>query len=173
MEGLLGNLISFIISPSFDGWLFLLRIVFILVSLVAVVAMIFFAFKTPWFKFFFLEDFTEFMTYRPFGVRKIEKIWIKIKSRLNTGLESEYKLAVIEADSMLDDILKRMGFGGETLEERMQKITSATLPNLDEAKEIHQVRNNIVHDPDYQLSLDKARKILDVYEQSFKALQAF
>jgi len=46
------------------------------------------------------------------------------------------------------------------------------LPNLEEARAAHQTRNNIVHDPNYRLSLDEARKILAVYEKSLIDLQA-
>lgn len=173
MDQLTSNLISFILSPSFEGGLLVFKIVFIVISLGFLVMIIFLLFKSPWLKMLFFEDAAEFMTFRPFGVRKIVKIWDRIKGRLETGLESEYKLAVIEADSMLDDILRRMGFAGETLGERLQKLTSATLPNIEEIQKTHQVRNSIIHDPDYRLSLDQAKKTLDVYEQAFRDLQAF
>jgi len=61
--------------------------------------------KSSWLRNRFLQDMTEFLTYRPYGVKKIVKIWSKIKGRLESGSESEYKLAVIEADSILNDIL--------------------------------------------------------------------
>jgi hypothetical protein len=87
-------------------------------------------------------------------------------------LESEYKLAVIEADSVLDDILKRMGFAGQTLGERLEKLTSASLTNIEEVREAHKTRNNIVHDPNYRLSLDEARKLISIYEKALVDLQA-
>jgi len=98
------------------------------------------------------------MHFRPFGVRKINKEWLKIKAGLEGGLESQYKLSVIEADSLLDDILNRMGFTGETLGERLEKLTIATIPNLDEVLQAHHTRNNVVHDPDYILTLEEAKK---------------
>jgi len=73
---------------------------------------------------------------------------------------------------MLDDILKRMGYSGETLGERLNKLTIASLPNLEEAKEAHKIRNNIVHDPDYRLSLDEAKKTIETYERALTDLQA-
>jgi hypothetical protein len=167
------NLIQYITSPPDFSWLPAVKFVFIGVSLFLFGAIIFILFAGSWIKWLLLYDVTEFFTYKPFGVRRLEKAWKKVLTRTETGLESEYKLAVIEADSMLDDILKRMGFSGETLEERLEKLTVATLPNIEEIRESHRVRNNIVHDPDYRLSLDESRKILGVYEQAFKELQAF
>ncbi len=163
----------FISSPTFTGWLLALKVAFIVFSLFLLGVIIFSLLKCSWLKFILLFDIFEFFTWRPFGVRKIVRVWNKITVRLDTGLESEYKLAVIEADSMLDDILKRMGYAGETLKERLNNLTSATLPNIEEIKATHQVRNNIVHDPDYRLSLDDARAALTVFEQALKDLQAF
>lgn len=167
------TLIQYITSPSFNGWILILKTILIVFSLLFLTGIVLFLSRSSWLKIIFLFDIFEFFTYRPFGVKKIIKAWNKIMARLETGLESEYKLAVIEADSMLDDTLKRMGYGGETLGERLGKLTSATLPNIEEVKKAHQTRNNIIHDPDYRLSLDEAKKVLTIYEQAFRDLQAF
>jgi len=167
------TLIQYIVSPTFEGWISIIRIVFIIFSGVILIILILLLLNTSWLKRLILEDAAEFFTYRPFGVRKIEKQWNKIMTRLETGIESEFKLAVIEADSMLDDILRRMGFAGETLGERLEKLTAATLPNIEQIKEVHKIRNNIIHDPDYRLPLDEARKVMGIYEQALRDLQAF
>jgi len=167
------EIISWLISPTFSGWLLILKILFIIVVLILLGFIIFVLAKTSWLKRIWIWDLVEFFSFRPYGVRKVVKDWAKITGRLETGLESEYKLAVIEADSMLNDILKRMGFGGETLGERLEKLTAATLPNLEQIWEAHKIRNNIVHDPDYRLTLDEARKVLGIYEQALRDLEAF
>jgi len=129
--------------------------------------------RSSWIKNRFLQDMVEFLTYQPYEVKKIAKIWSKIKKRLEAGSESEYKLAVIEADSMLSDILERMGFKGETLGNRLKQVTTAILPSIEETWEAHEIRNNIVHDPDYKLSLGQAQKALEIYEQALRDLQVF
>jgi len=121
-------------------------------------------------KFAFLFDTTEFFTFRPFGLRKIVGKWQKIQRRLETTSESEYKLAVIEADGMLSDILLRMGFRGETLGDRLQTVTPAIIPNLHDVVNAHQTRNNVVHDPDYRLTLEEAQRTLEIYQVSFSNL---
>ena len=167
------NLISFFISPSLTEWLLIIKIIFIVLSLLFICFIIFALMKTSWLKFRFLYDAVELLTYRPFGVRKMEKSWKKIVVRIDTGLESEYKLAVIEADNMLDEILKKMGYGGESLGERLEKLTAATLPDIEGIREVHQARNNIIHDPNYKLSLNETRRLLDIFEKAFKDLEAF
>ena len=167
------EIISWLISPTFSGGLLILKILFIIVALILLGFIIFVLAKTSWLKRIWIWDLVEFFSFRPYGVRKVVKDWAKITARLETGLESEHKLAVIEADSILNDILKRMGFGGEILGERLEKLTAATLPNLEQIWEAHKIRNNIVHDPDYRLTLDEARKVLGIYEQALRDLEAF
>lgn len=167
-----GNIIQFVLQPHFSGWFLFLKWGFIVFSALLLGFIIFILMNTLWLKRLFLWDIQEFFTSRPFGVRRVVSDWLKIKARLDTGMTSEYKLAVIEADAMLDDILKRMGFGGESLGERLGKITAASLPNIEDIKVIHQTRNNIVHDPDYRLTLEEARKVIDVFEKALTDLQA-
>jgi len=166
------NIISFILNPTFSGWLLVLKIIFIILGLIFFGYIIFALVKTSWLKRMIIWDLQEFLTYRPFGVRRIVKEWRKIKAKLETGLESEYKLAVIKADAMLDNILMRMGFGGVTLGERLTKLTVVSLPNIEEVRQAHRIRNNIIHDPDYRLSLDEARRVVAIYEKALTDLQA-
>ena len=166
------NIISFILNPTFSGWLLVLKIIFIILGLIFFGYIIFALVKTSWLKRMIIWDLQEFLTYRPFGVRRIVKEWRKIKAKLETGLESEYKLAVIKADAMLDNILMRMGFGGVTLGERLTKLTVVSLPNIEEVRQAHRIRNNIIHDPDFRLSLDEARRVVAIYEKALTDLQA-
>jgi len=164
------NIISLITNPPFAGVVFILKIVFIGISLIMIGLIVLLLSKTSWLKHRLTQNLTEFVTYKPFGTKKIAKQWMKIKQRLDTGLESEFKLAVIEADAMLDDILKKMGYSGESLGERLRQVSADILPSLTEVKRAHEIRNNIVHDPDYRLNLDGAQKTISSYEKVFTDL---
>ncbi len=164
------NIISLITNPPFAGLVFILKIGFIGISLIMLGLMVLFLSKTSWLKHRLIQNLTEFVTYKPFGTKKIAKQWIKIKQRLDTGLESEFKLAVIEADAMLDDILKKMGYNGESLGDKLKQVSADILPSLAGAQEAHKIRNDIVHDPDYRLSLDGAQKTISFYEKAFTDL---
>jgi len=169
----INDIISFIFNPVFTDWLLFLKILLIILSLILSGFIIFAFIKTSWLKRMLIWDIVEFFSFRPYGIRKVEKDWAKITARLETDLESEWKLATIEADSILNDILMKMGFAGETLGERLDRLTIATLPNLQQIREAHKIRNNIVHDPDYRVSLDEAKMAVGIYEQALRDLQAF
>lgn len=159
-------------NPVFSQFIFILRIVLIIISAFFLGFIVFALIKTYYLRRLILWDVQEFLTYKPYAAKKLYKQWQGTKARLGTGLESEYKLAVIEADSVLNDVLEKMGFAGATLGERLEKVTDETIPNVAEAVDAHKVRNNIVHDPDYHLTLDEARKIINIFERVLTDLQA-
>ncbi|MBU2635421.1 hypothetical protein KJ841_03060 [Patescibacteria group bacterium] len=166
----MNNIFSIIISPTF---LFYLKIAFIVIGALFLLGIIFLLLKNSWLKRRFLEDWTEFFIYRPFGVKKTFKQWAKVLKRLETGKEADYKLAVIEADGLLNDILKKMGYKGETMAKILEQLDSTVLPDIEQIWEVHKIRNKVVHDPDYELNLEQARKILGIYEKSFRTLEMF
>ena len=166
----MNNLLSFITSPEF---LLYSKIIFISIGIILLAAIIILLSKASWLKYRMFEDWTEFFVYRPFGVKKTFKQWAKILKRLETENETEYKLAVIEADSLLDEILKKMGIEGEVLGEKLKQLKPGILPNFEEVRQAHKIRNNIVHDPDYRLNLAEAKKVISIYEQVFRDLEMF
>jgi len=166
------NIANFIINPEFTGFLLFLKILFLTLSIIALIFIIGVAFFwTDWFNWWILWDLKEFLTYRPYGLKKETKAWAKIKKKLETGDESEYKSAVIEADSLLNKSLRNLQIGLETLEESLRKrVGPDTISNIEKVKEAHQIRNNIVSDPDFKLSLDLAKELLEIYEKALKDL---
>src|SRR4030043_427964 len=173
IEGFTNSFMPFFSSSAFDALLFYLKILFIVFGVFAIGFIIFALFKSSWLRVYVLYDAAEFFRYKPFGIKRMEKDWRKILIRLDTGLESEYKLTVIEADNTMNDVLKKMGYAGASLGESLDKLTPVTLPNIEELKEAHQIRNNIVHDPNYKLTLDETKKALAIYEKALRSLDAF
>lgn len=162
---------EFLNSPQFQEISLAIKIIFGLVSLFLVILVIFLLRGSSYLKLLFWQDMTEFFTFRAYGVKKIVKRWHKIRERLDLPSESEHKLAIIEAEGLLDEILKRMGFPGQTIGERLKQITPIQLGNIEEIWEAHKIRNNIVHDPDYRLSREEAKKAFEIYERALTNLE--
>ncbi len=169
----LKDIFEFILDPSFEGYWFYLKPLFIVISFVFLTAIIWFLLKTSWLKRRITEDASEFVTFKPLGVRKTPKEWIKIIKKLETGKDSEYKLAVIEADSLLEGKLKRIGQKGDTLVDLLEKLNPSILNNIEKVKQAHKTRNEIVHNPDYVLTLDQAKETIEVYGKAFRDLKIF
>lgn len=120
-----------------------------------------------------LELYKEAITKRAIPVRKEEFVgkWNKIKERLFTGQEADYKLAIIEADKLFDELLKRMGYEGKDMGERMEQLTPMELPNLSAVWESHKVRNYLAHDTNYHISFSDAKRVMQNYEDAFTRLK--
>lgn len=166
----MNNILSIISSPIF---LFYLRIAFTIIGILLFGAAVFFLLKNNWLKRRFLEDLVEVISYRPFGAKKTFKQWNKLAKKLEGGKETDYKMILIEADSLLASVLKRMGYKGDNMRELLEQIDAKTLPNIENVWQAHKLRNNIVHDPDHELSLDKAKRMFQIYEQAFRDLEMF
>jgi len=167
------QIISFFLSPPNIGWLLAIKIFFIIIFSLFIVFIIWGLFNTSWAEMRFIIGLKEFFNYQPFEARGVRREWRKIKARLETGLESEYKLAVIEAEELFDGILKKLGYAGESLPEKLEKLTPEILTNLSELKGVHQIRNNIVHDPNYHLSLEEAVRVINIFEKALQELDVF
>lgn len=166
------SIISYLVSPAIQKMLLIPKIIVLFFWFSLLGFVIYLLLTTNWLRFRFLESLMEFFTYKPYGVKKLDKTWKKVIARLETMNESEYKLAVIEADDLLETILKKMGYPGKDLESRLKNLTSATISNIDQVFTAHKTRDDIVHDPDYRLDVEQTRKILEIYERAFRNLQA-
>lgn len=164
------DFLSSINSPEFQSSLLWLKIPLVVAGVVFFVFILIAMFRTQWMRDVFISDLLEFLTARPYGLRRMTRTWEKIVARLRTASEDEYKLAITEADSMLRDILQRMHLQGTSMEDKLGTLTTAMISNLGEVKQAHETRNSIVHNPDYRLTLNEAQKLLDVYEETFRSL---
>jgi hypothetical protein len=102
------------------------------------------------------------------GVFKNER-WKKVLDYLFSTNENDWKLAVIEADSMLFDLLTQLGFKGETLGDKLKEANQSNFRSLSTAWEVHNIRNRIAHEgASFELSLHEAKRVIALYEQIFQ-----
>lgn len=92
----------------------------------------------------------------------------QIQKRFKIGDESNLKMAIIEADKILDELLKVSGYKGETMSDRLKLLTSAQLSNINEIWEAHKLRNRIVHEPNFHLTRGEAWNAVEIYKKAFK-----
>lgn len=138
--------------------------IFWIFSLLLILWLIFFLAKTDWLKLRYLENIVQFFTFRPYGVKRLVNQWERISKKVDTGRETEYKLAVIEADSMVNEMLKKSGYSGKTFEEKVKSLSPAILKDKEKLLRAHKNRNQIVADPDFELDAEQTKKILDEYK---------
>ncbi|MFA6177860.1 MAG: hypothetical protein WC694_03135 [Candidatus Paceibacterota bacterium] len=94
--------------------------------------------------------------------------WVKTLSYLFSQHASDWKLSIIEADSMLESLMEQLGFRGETLGDRLKMANQENFPNLTIAWEVHTIRNRIAHEGlNFEVSQHEAKRVIALYEQIF------
>lgn len=102
------------------------------------------------------------------GIYKNER-WKKVLDYLFSVNENDWKLAIIEADSMLFDLLTQMGFKGESIGDKLKEANEASFRNINFAWEVHNIRNKIAHEgSSFGFSLHEAKRVIALYEQIFQ-----
>lgn len=95
-------------------------------------------------------------------------VWVEVTAHLESDNESDWKLAVIEADKMLDDMVRAMNYPGENLGERLKGIEPSDFLTLEAAWEAHKVRNRIAHESGFVLARRETRRVIALYESVFR-----
>lgn len=96
-------------------------------------------------------------------------VWREVEQKINSVNPSDWRLAIIEADVLLDEMLEQMGLPGDHLGERLKAADRSFFNTLDEAWQAHKVRNIIAHQgSSYQLAYNEAKKTVDLYRRVFE-----
>lgn len=98
--------------------------------------------------------------------------WDEIEKHINSTREAEWKFAVIEADKLVDEILKGAGFPGDTMGDRLTNIQPGQLTTLQNLWEAHKIRNRLVHDTNYFLRYTEAKRAVQLFEKTLQELNA-
>jgi hypothetical protein len=100
------------------------------------------------------------------------KRWDEIKKHMESPNPIDWKMAIIEADSLMDEIIQKIGYRGATLGERLKEIEPSDFDNLQNVWDAHKVRNRIAHDPGkVALTKSEADSIVKKYENALKELK--
>ncbi len=97
--------------------------------------------------------------------------WEKILEKLKKGDEANLKLAVIEADTLLDDIFKKIGLPGKNMDERLGQITQTEIKSVDKIWETHKIRDRIVKNSEIRISFEEAERAVGNIETALKELE--
>lgn len=95
--------------------------------------------------------------------------WAEIERLVATGENMALKMAVLEADKLLDHALKAMAMSGTTLGERL-KFAAYRYPNIRKVWWAHRLRNSLAHEPTFRLEAHTAKRAIKEFEKALKML---
>ena len=94
--------------------------------------------------------------------------WDNVTKHIDSPNQNDWKQAIIEADIILDEILTKMGYRGESIGEKLKRVSPGDFKSLDDAWEAHKVRNQIAHEPGYVLSQHEAKQVIGRFRKVFE-----
>ncbi len=98
--------------------------------------------------------------------------WIQVQEHINSQNPAEWRMAIIEADTILEEMTIKMGIPGENLGERLKNTEPSDFLTLQNAWEGHKIRNRIAHEGSaYNLTYKDAKGAIDNYEAVFREFE--
>lgn len=95
--------------------------------------------------------------------------WEYVEKLFASDNSNDWRMAIIEADTMLDELVASMGFVGDNLGERLKSASTTKFPTLQSAWAAHLVRNRIAHDGiNFHLSDREAKMTRKHFEFVFR-----
>jgi len=95
--------------------------------------------------------------------------WNRIAEEVRSGVEQNLRLAILEADIMLNELLDVLGYKGETMADKMRQVDKANFNTIDLAWEAHRARNAIAHQgAAVPISERETSRIINLYAQIFR-----
>lgn len=104
--------------------------------------------------------------------KRFQKAWDELQQLAKVGGAPGRKLAMIEADKLVDTVLRKVGYPGETMAERL-KVAEYQHPLIKNMWTAHRWRNQLVHEAHFTLTERQTQEALKAFEavlRSFKAL---
>ena len=94
--------------------------------------------------------------------------WERVLNHIESTSESDWRLAVLEADIILDTLLDNMRLPGETMADKLKAVEKSDFTTIDSAWEAHKIRNQIAHEAYFVLSQHEARRVVGLYQTVFE-----
>jgi len=99
----------------------------------------------------------------------VDPRWQRIVLHLDSENPADWRLAILEADIVLGDMLDKMGYMGATIGEKLKTVEESDFGTINQAWEAHKVRNQIAHEgSDFLITQREARRIISLYRQVFE-----
>lgn len=99
-----------------------------------------------------------------------QKRWLELLERVKSS-DDGMALAVIDADKLVDEALKKLHFSGKTMGERLVSA-QRKLSDNDSVWYAHKLRNRLVHEPNVRLKKREAQDALTGFRQALRDLGA-
>lgn len=156
-------------------WQYSIRSVIVIVNVILVVLILYLLIRI-WprqhrITLFHFKSKSVFGGKKPLDRRFIHQ-WQNTIKRLSKPTSENLRLAVIDADGLVDVFLKKAGYKGEHMADRLSGIVPDEVKSLKRVWDAHLLRNSLVHVPGSKPSMVETKKAVAAFEDFLKELGA-
>ncbi len=129
-------------------------------------------------------SFKKALRFRPdfdLGIKKAKQLlslrekmimerWNSAVAKLAINSPEAAKMAIIEADNLVNNALKELGFAGEDLADRLANLELEDLEHDEEVFVAHRLRKELTDTPGFVVSVEDGKRAVAAYEAFLKEL---
>ena len=94
--------------------------------------------------------------------------WKVITEHINSENPNDWRLAILEADIALGELLDKKGYRGEGIGEQLKSVDKSDFTTIDDAWEAHKIRNLIAHEgASFLISEREAKRVIALFKKVF------
>jgi hypothetical protein len=95
--------------------------------------------------------------------------WKLVLEHIDSDDANKWKLAILESDIILSELLDNLHLSGEGVGEKLKSVETSDFNHIEEAWEAHKIRNAIAHQgSDFLLTQKEAKRVIKLYESVFE-----
>ena len=98
--------------------------------------------------------------------------WEQVLKYANSENDSDWRQAIIEADVMLEELLRTSGYVGESVGEMLKSVDKSDFLTIEDAWDAHKTRNAVAHSgTDFRLNNRETRHTIAQFERVFREFE--
>ncbi len=183
LVGIVRYLVERLFGQDWEGFLELLQSIWNIYSIIAIILSLLFFLGFVYAKIKYgelseieqeqLREAERKWAERYGGVTPTRGRWQEIQNHLHDDNPNSWKVAIIEADIFLEEVLTDHGYSGVTIGEKLKSANTSSFTTLQDAWDAHKVRNDVAHvGGDFILTKRLAMETLTRYERVFREFGA-
>ncbi len=97
------------------------------------------------------------------------KRWDSVVRHIESNNQNDWRQSILECDIILEELLNKMEYHGDSIGEKLKKVEKADFKTLDEAWEAHKFRNQIAHEGStMSVNQYEAKRVVNLYKKVFE-----
>jgi uncharacterized membrane protein len=98
--------------------------------------------------------------------------WERVLAGSISDNPADWRVAIIEADVILEELLRALGYPGDGVGEMLKNVQPGDMVTLENAWEAHKIRNQIAHGGgNFQLTSREAKRVIALFESVFREFE--